>query len=346
VPTVPPAPGESRTRTEIYDRLRAALERQPGVVSAAYAQHALLGGDLAMPFLTVPGQPRVDGEDRTVYSQAVTPNFFATTGIRLVSGRTFLESDRTRRVVVVNETLARRFFPAGAAIGRFVGQSKDAAAPDLPTAQLMEIVGIVSDAKYMTLREQTPPTIFEPFFQNPGEATFVVRAADVSAAMTDTVRRVARDATPSLAVVSFRTQEEQAALTYARESHVASIATLFAALALVLTSIGLYGLLSYTVAQRTREIGLRMALGAGRGAVVAALLREVGWLVAAGVTLGLAASAAAVRLVDSLLFGLEANDPATLAMVVATLAVIAGFAAALPARRAARVDPVIALRAE
>jgi ABC-type antimicrobial peptide transport system permease subunit len=160
------------------------------------------------------------------------------------------------------------------------------------------------------------------------------------------VRRVARDATPSLAVVSFRTQEEQAALTYARESHVASIATLFAALALVLTSIGLYGLLSYTVAQRTREIGLRMALGAGRGAVVAALLREVGWLVAAGVTLGLAASAAAVRLVDSLLFGLEANDPATLAMVVATLAVIAGFAAALPARRAARVDPVIALRAE
>jgi predicted permease len=349
VPTSPlPARTDVKERglTGTYDRLRVALQSQPGVVSVAFAQYALLGGDLAMPFLTVPGRPRESGEDRTVYSQAVSPEFFSTTGMQLTAGRTFIESDRLRRVAVVNETLARRFFPDGSALGRFVGESKDSSAPDLPPEALMEIVGIVRDAKYMTLRDGAIPTMFVPFSQNPGEATFLVRTTTPAAGFREAVQRTVRETAPTLAGVDFRTQEEQAAVTYARESHFASLSLLFAGLALVLTSIGLYGLLSYSVARRTPEIGLRMALGAQPRAVVQTIVRETSWLVAAGVGAGLVGAAALSRFMGRLLFGLAPNDPATIAGGVAIMGVVAAVAAAVPARRAARVDPVIALRAE
>jgi predicted permease len=305
-----------------------------------------LSGDLALPFLTVPGRRREAGEDRTVYSQRVSPEFFATTRMPLTAGRTFLESDRGRRVAVVNETLARRFFPNGDAIGRFVGESKDPEAPDLPTASLMEIVGIVRDAKYMTLRDDAVPTVFVPFFQDPGEATFLVRTVGDPASLAETLRRVTREVTPAIAVVNVRTQQDEAAVTYARESHLAALATLFALLALALTSIGVYGLLSYTVARRTREIGLRMALGASRWSVVNTILGEMAGLLIAGIAVGVAAASAVSRLVASLLFGVAANDAVTYAVVVGVLAVVACVAAALPARRAAYVDPAIALRAD
>jgi predicted permease len=349
VPTAPLASSRAasgQALTAAYDRLRSALTEQPGVTAAAYGQYSLLGGELAMPTLTVPGQPREPGEDRTVYTQSVSPQFFATAGIPLTAGRTFVDSDRGRRVAVVNETLARRFFANGDAIGRFVGMSKDPEAPDLPLSALMEIVGIVRDAKYMTLREQTPPTLFVPFFQNPGEATFMVRSAGDSPSLADTVGRVAREVTPVIAVVNVRMQDEETARTYARESHMASLATLFGVLALVLTAIGLYGLLSYSVARRTREIGLRMALGAQRWNAVASILGETAWLLIAGVAVGVLASSTASRFVASLLFGVAANDAATYAVVVGVLAVVACAAAALPARRAAHVDPAIALRAD
>jgi predicted permease len=348
-PTAPPPPvrdARERGLTATYDRLREALEHQPGVVSVAYAQYALLGGELPMPFLTVPGRPRQPGEDRTVYSQAVSPQFFATAGMPLTAGRTFLDSDRSRRVAVINETLARRFFPDDDAIGRFITESKDAEAPDLPPESLMEIVGIVRDAKYMTLRDEALPTMFVPFFQNPGVGTFYVRTAAAPASFVEMIRRVARDVTPAIAVAAVQTQQELAAVTYARESHLASLATFFAMLALALTAIGLYGLISYSVTGRTREIGLRMALGARRGDVIRAILRETAWLVTAGIALGLVAAPPASRVLTNLLFGLAPTDAVTFTVVVAGLAVVALLAAALPARRAARVDPVIALRTE
>jgi putative ABC transport system permease protein len=176
--------------------------------------------------------------------------------------------------------------------------------------------------------------------------TFFVRTAAAPASFVEMIRRVARDVAPAIAVVDAQTQEELTAVTYARESHLASLATLFATLALALTAIGLYGLLSYSVTGRTREIGLRMALGARRGDVIRAILRETAWLVAAGVVLGLVAAPAASRVLANLLFGLAPTDAVTFTIVVAVLAVVALLASALPARRAARVDPVIALRAE
>jgi ABC-type antimicrobial peptide transport system permease subunit len=176
--------------------------------------------------------------------------------------------------------------------------------------------------------------------------TFYVRTAAAPASFVEMIRRVARDVTPAIAVADVQTQQELAAVTYARESHLASLATFFAMLALALTAIGLYGLISYSVTGRTREIGLRMALGARRGDVIRAILRETAWLVTAGIALGLVAAPPASRVLTNLLFGLAPTDAVTFTVVVAGLAVVALLAAALPARRAARVDPVIALRTE
>jgi predicted permease len=342
--TPPPAPREAGwiDATFALDRLADRLQTIPGVRSAAFSYSSLLGGDLAMPYLTVPGQPRASGEDRTVYTQAVSPGFFATMEMPIVLGRALERGDRGAPVGVINETLARRFFPGASGVGRRVGITKNAEAPEVADANLIEIVGVVRDAKYMTIREQTLPTVFTPRVE-PNEAAFAVRtgvdAGTLATAMRDVVREF-----PDFVATDFRTQAEQAALTFAEERHFAMLSSLFGGVALILTAIGVYGLLSYRVARRTREIGIRMALGARRSDVIRRVMRETLLVVGAGVAIGALASVAVTRALQHQLFGLAPTDAVAMGAAVALILAAALVAAALPARRAARVDPLVALR--
>jgi predicted permease len=335
-----PAQGLARHQ-ELHDRLSLL----PGVRSVTFSEYSLLGGDLAMPYLTVPGQPKGSEEDRSVYLQSIAPTFFRTMGMPILHGREFTPEDRLRPVVIVNDTLARRFFNGADAVGRRIGITKDAAAPEIAADQLVEIVGVVRNGKYMTVREDAMLTVFRPM-TSAGAVSFAVRTAGDPLVIVPAVREIAKQQAGPVAVGDFRTQSEQTAQTFAREREFAFLSSLFGGVALMLTSIGLYGLLSYRVARRTREIGLRMALGAGRGRVVRSVLVETAWLMSAGLAAGVAAAAAVTRFLQSQLFGLGRNDALTTAIAVGILTGVALIASALPARRASRVDPLIALRGE
>lgn len=331
---------------DLYDRFAERLRSLPGAERAAYSQYSLLGGDLAMPFLTVPGQPKATDESRTVYMQSTSPTFFDTVQMPLAAGRPLDVTDRQRKVAVANDTLARRFFGStAAAVGRRVGVTKDPSAPDVAPEDLVEIVGVVHDARYMNVREDTLPTLFVPMTDT-GAVTMAVRTAAAPLELASAVRETARQIGNGLVLSDFRTQADQAKQTFAREHDFALIASLFGGLALVLTSIGLYGLLLYGVARRTREIGIRLALGARRGDVVRSVLREMLVLVAVGAVTGVVAALGVARFVRSLLYGVTPFDPIGIGAAVALLVAVAVVAAALPARRAARVDPLIALRSE
>jgi predicted permease len=328
-----------------FDLATDRIGALPGVRAVAFSEYALIEGDRAMPYLHVPGQPKQSDEDRTVYTQAVSATFFSTMEMPIIAGRAFAAADRTAPVAIVNETLARRFFPGTLALGHQIAITKDPTAVSIGNSQLLEIVGIVRDAKYMTIRETTLPTAFYPNADS-GRAVFAVRAGGDPTSLIPTIQQTLRELRPALVPSEFRTQADQTARTFAEEQHFAWISSLFGSLALLLTSIGLYGLLSYRVARRTRDIGIRVALGASRACVVRSVLGEMLVLVAAGVVAGLGAAALITRLVQSTLFGLAPWDPISQAVAVAMMLAVAIVAALVPARRATRLDPVSALRAE
>ena len=334
LPQKDPGAGQIAQFNALADRL-AAL---PGVRSVGYSQSALLTGELAMPYLTVPGLPKEAGEDRTVYYQSISPAFFATLEMPIVAGRGLEAQDRQRPMAIVNETLARRFFAGVSPLGKRVGVTKDPTAPDLPDRDLLEIVGVVRDAKYETVRQDTPPLVFVPMTQA-ATVSYAVRATVDPLSLAPAIRAAGTEVASFLTISDFTTEAEQAMLTFARERHVALLSAVFGTLALALTSIGLYGLLSYGVARRTQEIGIRMALGADPLRVIRGILSETLALVAVGLVLGLLSARALTGLVQSMLFGLGANDPATFAATVAVMLAVAVLAAALPARRCGRVDP-------
>ena len=325
----------------LHDRLSAL----PGVTSVTYSEFPLLDGSRAMPSVSIPGQPRQPGEDRTIYFQSIGPSFFETMEIPMQYGRAFSAADVGQRVVVVNETLARRFFGGAAAIGQRIGITKDADAPDVAPQDLVEIVGVVRDAKYMTPRENVMLMVFQPLAV-PQSVTVTLRAsldpARLSAALPETTKSLG----VPMVVTDFRTQTEQTARTFVRERELAFLSSVFGVVALLLTSIGLYGLLSLRIVQQTRDIGVRLALGATRRLIVGRVLREMMPLVVVGLLAGIAAATAVARMLQSQLFGLEGDDPATIAGAVAVLLAVALLASVLPARRASRVDPLVALRSE
>jgi ABC-type antimicrobial peptide transport system permease subunit len=242
---------------------------------------------------------------------------------------------------VINEAAARRYFPNEAPpIGRRFGSS-------LEESGRVEIVGIVRDAKYNTVRDAVVPTAYRPFLQSPqGSATFEVRTAGDPMSAVAAVREAVRQVDPNLPIISVTTQLEEVESRFLQEKVFAQAYTLFGGLALLVASVGLFGLMSYSVARRTNEIGIRMALGAERQDVVRLVMRESISLVAIGIGIGLAAASAASRLVSSLLFGLAPTDATTMAGAMIVMTVAAALAGYLPARRAARVDPVVALRSE
>jgi predicted permease len=265
-------------------------------------------------------------------------------GMPLLLGRDFTPGDNQTapKVAVVNQAWARLYFPAESPIGRRFGLGGPETSGDI------RIVGVVRNARDYSLREQPPPIFYLPSFQAAPwrEMAFEVRSAVNPAGMAGTIQREVAAVNRDVAVFGIKTQAAQRDESVARERSLATLATAFAVLAVVRASIGLYGVMSYTVSRRTREIGIRMALGAAPGNVVRLVLCEAMMLAAIGIAVGVPAALVAARLVSSLFFGLKPADPPTYLSTIALLAGIAALSGYLPSRRAARVDPLAALRQE
>jgi predicted permease len=299
----------------------------------------LLSGSTSSGGFTIPGRAVKERHGLQAHQMRVGDSFFATMGIPLLLGRDLSAADNeaSPKIVVVNETLARSFFPGESPVGKTITMGKS----DL------EIVGVCRDAKYDSLIKAAPPTIYLPYRQQRvGAMHYEIRTAVLPLAVVAEARRAVAALDRNIPLTEVRTHTEQIERTIASQRLFASLCGFLALLALLLSSIGLYGVMAYTVARRTGEIGIRMALGAGRGEVLWMVMREALLVAAAGTALGVPAALAATRLVQSSLFGIKPNDPATIAGAAVALLAVAAFAAWIPARRAAHVDPLTALRNE
>jgi predicted permease len=338
--------GYEPTRSQaLFARVEEELAAVPGVTSVAGSAVPLLSGS------TRGGDVRVDGftsgPDTDVNSRtnSIGPSYFRTLGIPLLAGREFTASDRrgAPKVAIVNESFAKKFRLGPNPIGRRMAFGGSASAPlDL------EIVGLVPDTRYNGVKEQEPPIFYRPWRQEDdiGAIFFYVRATRAPESVFADVRRVVGRLDPNLPIVGLKTMPQQIRENVYLDRMIGMLSAGFAALATLLAAVGLYGVLAYTVAQRTREIGVRMALGADAWRVRWMVLGEVGRMTAVGVVVGIAAAMALGRVAQSLLFGLESSDSRVVAAAVALLAMVALTAAYMPARRASRLAPMSALRSE
>jgi predicted permease len=344
-------------RAEVQARYSQAMERiqsVSGVQVATASGLPLLSGDIAMPFIWIPGHVRQTDEDSTIYLQYVWPNFFEAMGMHLMLGRNLTPQDTQRWLAtrsgsrpyaaVVNEALAHKYFPGVNPIGQRFCDMKSPTSPGCAENDLAEIVGVVRDAKFTSVRQEIPPTIFYPF--SPAPVTFEVRTSMDPMRVAPLIREAVNQLDGDLLLSDFRTQSAQAEITFARERHFAWLSSLFGVLALILACIGLYGLLTYSVVNRTKEFGVRMALGAQRGDVLQLVMRESLVLVLLGIVAGFAAAIAATRLIASMLYGIAPNDPWTIFLAAVLMLTVSSLAGFLPARKATRVDPMVALRYE
>jgi len=340
-----PAGYPSRAFTTIHARVQERLERIPGVQAATFSRVPLLAGTRANRRTSIPGYTPPAGASMIININGISPNFFTAMGIPLLLGRSFTPRDGedSPRVAIVTNAFVRRYFAGENPVGRHI--TFDASLTTL--ASEIEIVGVARDAKYTTVREAEPVTIYLPASQMlEGVANYYVRTAGDPAAIVPAIRRAVREIDPGLPVIDFRTQEQQIARRNSQERVFAQLSGFFGVAALILACVGLYGLMSYLVLQRTGEIGLRLAIGAIPVQVLRMVLRESIALVAVGLVVGLGVAYGVGRFVDSMLFGLSAADPLTYVVVAGALITVTLLASLRPAHRAARVDPMIALRAE
>jgi len=317
------------------------VRRVPGVVSASLSTHTPLSGSIWSEPAVPAGQP-VPERDNAFFVGAGS-RFFETMQIRLLAGREFRDQDGADRpaVAIVNQRFAERFFPGQTAVGQHLSATVRGQRRDL------EIVGLVANTNAAGLRAAAPATVYVAYTQLSGDfpTTMEIRAGAPIGQVMSGVRQVLQPKLPS-APIEVRALSTQVDATIVQERMMATIAGGFGLLALAIACIGLYGLLAYSVARRTKEIGIRMALGAQRSRVMGLVLGRATRLVVIGIAIGLPAAWAVSRLVESMLFGLKPADPATIIGAVVLLAVAAQIAAYVPAWRAARVDPLAALRHE
>ena len=336
---------------QFADRLLGDIRALPGVTSASLAEVAALTNNASRRTIEVQGYTPAERENMNAWANKVAPDYFRTMRMPLLAGREFTERDSAGAplVAVVNEAFARRFFGTESAVGRRFGWS----AIDNPGA--IEIVGVVKDAFYSSVRqgargpEETPIFAYAPFAQGErlNEITVYVRSTpEALAALPEQLRRSARQADASMPVFSMQAVDTTVEQSLFSERMLAMLSAAFGLVATLLAAIGLYGVMAYTVSRRTREIGIRIALGAERRTVLWLVLREVAFITVAGIALAIPAAIALGGVVRSQLFGVSAADPWTMALASLVLGVVALVAGWLPARRAARVQPLLALRAE
>ena len=316
------------------------LKARPAVLSTSCSTLSPIDTTVEVRGVQMPGIPERQG----LWTNVVTPDYFETLGVALLRGRHFSASDSasSRKVAIINQATARRYFSERDPLGRTF-------AFGITPEEVVTIVGIAQDARQRNLRDPAPEMVYTPLTQlhEPKTGlTVEIRTAQNPSALTAAIREDVRALSPDMVVSYVRTMQQQIDASLVRESVLARLAAGFGFLALVVTCVGLYGSLSYDVARRRREIGIRMALGAARREVLWQVLRQTLVLSTTGVAIGLAAAVATTHVVSSLLFELSARDPLTLVVASAVLLTTSLVAGYLPARRAATVDPMVVLRAE
>jgi putative ABC transport system permease protein len=329
-------------QAEFYRRLVESVQSLPGVESAGVSSFLPLAGALRYVYFCPEGTVCQGlGKDPVIAVRQISPDYLHTMRIPLLRGRTFNAQDiaGVKPVVIINQTVAQKYFPAQDAIGKHLANSRDKIQ--------MEIVGIVGDVKFTGLNTPYIPEMYMPQLQNPAATmTLVVRSTSNPQPLIAAVRQKAAEIDPDLPFSNVASMNEVVSASVAQPRLTTQFTGFFAALALLLTAVGVYGVLAYSVTQRIHEMGIRMALGASRSEILKMVVGQGMKLVAFGLILGLVVSLAATRLLATLLFGTSARDPLTFAAVTLLLLVVALFAAYIPARRASLVDPIVALRHE
>ena len=342
----------------LYSEMLERISAVPGVQSVSLSRQGLLSGSGTSGSIRVPGHQPPAGEGETKDTgndlewnvpniSQVGPRFFETLGMTIVRGRDFNEQDNesSQRVAVVNEAFARYYFGAEDPTGQYIDRQME-------DGRLTQIVGVVKDAKAESVREQAPRQFYVPFLQDPGswrETTFQVRTAGDPIESAAAIRREIQTINPNLALFGVRTLATQVDASLGQDRLVTTLAGFFGALALILAGAGLFGVLSYSVNQRTHEIGIRMALGAQHGRVLGMIIKQGTTLTLIGIGIGLTGAFIATKYFESLgtmLYGVTPRDPLTYVIAAAGLLVVALLACLLPARRATKVDPLVALRYE
>jgi len=337
--------GYPRAQSEdTYRRLKERLETIPGVESAGFGLVRVLAGDVWDSAISIEGYKPKPGGNAFAFMNTVSADYFRTLGIPLVAGRDFRPSDRAdvSHVAIVNESFAKRYFDGGNAIGRRLGLNGPNSATDT------EIIGVVRDAKYNGVREDIPPQAFIPYqqlFTIMGMNGYV-RSRIPAEGIFSAIRQAVREVDPSLPIHEMRTLDAQRDRSLTTERLLALLTSAFGILASSLAAIGLYGVLNYSVTRRTRELGLRMALGARGGNIMWTVLKEVLLLCSIGMAVALPAALALGHLIASQLYGVVSSDPGAICAAILLFATVAALACVIPTRRAAKIDPMEALRYE
>jgi predicted permease len=336
----------------LHQRLEHAIAAQPGVTSVTLAEDALVADDRSSTDFLPAGESYNPGKNQEELYNLVGNRFFETMGIAMVEGREFGPQDTadSAKVAVINESLARSRFPGVDAVGkRFVTDAHDSDGGAGPLAKnSIEIIGVCKDTRYANLREEPPPVFFLPYVQQPhvGGLIYEIRTGVQPESVLPAIRAVVHKEDPDLALTNVRTQQQQIDAALEQERIFVTLTSGFGLLALTLAAVGVYGVMAYSVAQRTNEIGIRLALGAQPRQMREMILGESVRLAGAGIVVGVVAALLLSRLVASMLYGVASNDPVTIVAGGLLLLLVALASSWIPARRAARTEPMAAIRCE